>query len=169
MIKVSLCVVCMSQGLYVIRFSLEIRNCRCSFNSEWGRLWAPCVSNIWHAVVSRGATPHCHRSPSHSPRAHANITASVHNTITHQSAFLIHYLTCFDHSVISSILFDYLDFTLSWSFTFIYGPQATWTCASLTHTKLSSQISSSACKVPPTNPERAPALHLSLHLPFFRL
>lgn len=62
MIKLSLCVVCMSQGLYVIRFSLEIRNCRCSFNSEWGRLWAPCVSNIWHAVVSRGAAPHCHRT-----------------------------------------------------------------------------------------------------------
>lgn len=28
---------------------------------------APCISNIWHAVVRRGAVPYCHRTPSHSP------------------------------------------------------------------------------------------------------
>lgn len=132
--------------------------------------WAPCVSNIWCAVVRCGASPHCHRIPS---RKHIRVYT---NTIDRQSIFrhsLTHWLWSlpyFFHPLWLSSL------SLSWSFALIH----LWPTGSVNlcqyrtkhhrwHMKLSSQISSSACKVPPTNPEPAPALCLTFHHAFLLL
>ncbi len=132
--------------------------------------WAPCVSNIWCAVVRCGASPHCHRIPS---CKHNRVYT---NTIDCQSIFrhsLTHWLWSLPHIFhllwLSSI-------SLSWSFALIH----LWPTGSVNlcqyrtkhrrwHMKLSSRISSSACKVPPTNPEPAPALYLTFHHAFLLL
>ncbi len=76
--------------------------------------WAPCVSNIWCAVVRCGASPHCHRIPS---CKHNRVYT---NTIDRQSIFrhsLTHWLWSLPHIFhllwLSSI-------SLSWSFALIH-------------------------------------------------
>lgn len=132
--------------------------------------WAPCVSNIWCAVVRYAASLHCHRIPSRKHnRVHKHNRPSVH------FSSLINSLALIPPLFLSSALII-VSFSLSWSLALIH----LWPTGSANqcqyrtkchrwHMKLSSRISSSACKVPPTNPEPAPALCLTFHHAFFLL